>query len=203
MTTSPRPADAARTAITTTTQLRAIQPSPPVGPVERAGLRDRLRGLILPVALLALIWSLLTDWRLDAWIFGLPALAIAAGLLLAMPHPRRWRLAPVPTLLFALWFAVQAVRGAVDVALRAVAPRMPLRPGFRSWRTALPEGAPRIVLANAVTLLPGTLSAELEGQRLVIHVLDAGLDHDRALGDLESRIAAIFAAPIPGREVAA
>uniref|UniRef100_UPI003D6DB044 hypothetical protein n=1 Tax=Pantanalinema rosaneae TaxID=1620701 RepID=UPI003D6DB044 len=59
VTTSPRPADAARTAITTTTQLRAIQPSPPVGPVERAGLRDRLRGLILPVALLALIWSCL------------------------------------------------------------------------------------------------------------------------------------------------
>ncbi|MBW7057397.1 Na+/H+ antiporter subunit E [Paracoccus bogoriensis] len=203
MTNSPSPADAARTAITTTTRSHALQPSPPFGPVERTGLRIRLRRLILPIVLLALIWSMLTDWRLDAWVFGLPALAIAAGLLLAMPPSRRWRLSPVPTLFFALWFAVQAVRGAVDVALRAMSPRMPLRPGFRSWRTFLPEGAPRIVLANAVTLLPGTLSAEIEGERLVIHVLDNRLDHDRALADLESRIAAIFTAHLPEGEVAA
>lgn len=193
MKTSPRPADAARTAITTTTPGGAIQPSLPLAPDPGGRLRDRLPGLVPPLAGLALIWSLLTDWRLDAWIFGLPALALSGALLLAMPRPRRWRLAPVATLRFAMWFAVQAVRGALDVSRRAVTPRMPLSPGFRSWRTTLPEGAPRVVLANAVTLLPGTLSAELEGQRLVIHVLDTSADHDAALADLEARIAALFA----------
>ena len=156
----------------------------------------RLRRHALPALVLALIWGALTDWRVDSVVFGGPAVLLGLWLLTLMPQGQRWHVAPVPAIRFAGWFAVQAFRGAVDVALRAVLPRMPLDPGFRSWRTGLPEGTPRIVLANAVSLLPGTLSAELEGQRLVIHLLDCRTDFTAETGRLEARIAAMFATSI-------
>ena len=98
---------------------------------------------------------------------------------------------------FVGWFALQSVRGAVDVARRALAWRLPLSPGCRAYRTALPEGAPRLLFANAITLLPGTLTAGIEGDRLVIHMLDTGADLDGELAALERRVAALFALSLP------
>ncbi|SCY65742.1 Na+/H+ antiporter subunit E [Paracoccus tibetensis] len=164
--------------------------------------RQRLRRLTFPAVILAVIWGVLADWRLESWLFGGPAVLLALWLLTLLPPARRWTMAPLAALRFAGWFAVQAVRGAVDVSLRAVSPRMPLNPGFRSWRTTLPEGTPRIMLANAVSLLPGTLSAEIEGQRLVIHLLDCHTDLAAEIGRLEARIAAVFNLPA-GKETAA
>jgi multicomponent Na+:H+ antiporter subunit E len=164
--------------------------------------RWRLRRLVVPALVLMIIWGLLTDWRLESWVFGGPAVLLALWLLTLLPEARRWSCAPLPALRFAGWFAVQAVRGAVDVSRRALSPRMPLNPGFRSWRTTLPEGTPRIMLANAVSLLPGTLSAEIEGQRLVIHLLDCQTDMATEIGRLEARIAAVFNLPAE-KEIAA
>lgn len=162
----------------------------------------RLRRPLLPAVVLSLLWGLLTGWRGESWVFGAPAVLLGLYILTLLPQGQGWRLAPVAVVRFAGWFAVQAVLGAVDVARRALSPRMPLNPGFRSWRTGLPEGTPRVVLANAVTLLPGTLSAEVEGQRLVVHLLDCRADLSAEIGQLETRIAAIFASSV-GKERAA
>jgi len=47
-------------------------------------------------------------------------------------------------------------------------------------------------MANSVTLLPGTLSAGLDGNVLVVHVLNAGAPFAEALEILEQRIAEVF-----------
>ncbi|TVP72859.1 MAG: cation transporter [Rhodobacteraceae bacterium] len=164
---------------------------PPAPPGRRESL---LRGA-LSVLVLSVIWGGLTDWRIDALVFGVPAILLAAALPLLLSRGARWRLSPHGAIIFALWFAVQSVRGAVDVALRAFAPRMPLDPGFRSYALSLPEGAPRVMFINTITLLPGTLSADIIGDRVIIHMLDRRSDLDTALADLEARIRALFALP--------
>jgi multicomponent Na+:H+ antiporter subunit E len=69
------------------------------------------------------------------------------------------------------YFAVQSIRGGVDVSLRALRPSMPLNPGFLSLDLGIePEGL-RILFAWTVSLLPGTASVHLDGQRLHVHVL--------------------------------
>lgn len=73
----------------------------------------------------------------------------------------RARLSPPGLLMLAGWFAVQALRGAVDVAGRALGPADRVAPGWYRHPLDLPPGAPQLVMANAITMLPGTLTAEL------------------------------------------
>lgn len=141
---------------------------------------------------LALLWGILTDFRIDALVFGVPAILAGAALVFLIPQSPSWRLSPRGALTFVLWFAVQSVRGAIDVALRALAPSLPLCPGFRTYRPVLPQGAPHITFLNTITLLPGTLSAEVAGDQVVVHMLDTRADLDAELGALESRIADLF-----------
>lgn len=179
-TTDPTPAPDRANAVTV-----PPRPAPPV-----RGLWRRFLGVALT---LALLWAALTGFRADALVFGLPAVLAGAALVFLLPASPGWRLSPRGALAFALWFAVQSVRGAVDVALRAFAPAMPLSPGFRPYPLNLPPGAPRILFLNAITLLPGTLSAEIADDRVIVHMLDTGADLKADLGALEARVAAFFA----------
>ena len=151
------------------------------------------RRFVVKLLVLAVIWGMLTDWRLDAWVFGAPAILVGAAIILVLPNRAGWRLSLAGAAGFAVWFAVQSVRGAVDVSIRAFSPRMPLLPGFRRFPLTLPGGAPLVMFVNCITLLPGTLSAEIEGDVLVVHMLDTRADLKAELSALEARIAALFA----------
>lgn len=194
--------------------MRATSPSRPAAParVQQISPNDRsvvpVDGQLPPptrrahvgrfavnVLLLALIWGGLTDWRVDALVFGVPAVLLGAMIPLLLPYRPIWRLSLTGALRFALWFAVQSFRGATDVAWRAFAPHLPLRPGFRSHPLTLPHGAPQVMFINTITLLPGTLSAEVQGDRLIVHMLDTRADLAGDLAMLETRIRALFALP--------
>ena len=165
-------------------------------PAPRAADRPRLmnmRRFLLHLVVLGLVWAMLTDWRLDAWVFGGPAVLLAAAFALLLPRPTRWRLSPMGALVFAVWFAVQSLRGAVDVSLRAFSPRLPLTPGFQRYPLRFAPGAPRVMFVNTISLLPGTLSAEIVDGEVVVHMLDTNADLTAELGALERRIAALFA----------
>lgn len=165
------------------------------GPDTRHGLTPRATRFLVKIVVLALIWGILTGFRADAVAFGAVAVLAGAALVFLLPTSPGWRLSPAGAVRFALWFARQSVLGAVDVSRRAFSPRMPLHPGFRSYRPALPDGAPRIMFLNTITLLPGTLSAEIAGESVIVHMLDSRADLDGDLKQLETRIAALFALP--------
>ncbi len=72
--------------------------------------------------------------------------------------------------LFYLFIAI--VKANFDVASRIVRPRIPLNPGIVTVRTRLGSALGRTVLANSITLTPGTLSVEINGDLLYIHCID-------------------------------
>lgn len=153
---------------------------------------ERARTGLVHAAFLALLWWAVTEGSPAAWAFGVPliALAVGAGLVL---HPRRdWTLRPLGLARFAGFFLWQSLRGGIDVAARALNPRLPIAPAMVDYRLRLPEGPARVFLADVVSLLPGTLSAALAGGRLRLHVLDERLPVTRALRTVEERVAALF-----------
>ncbi|SIO54722.1 multicomponent Na+:H+ antiporter subunit E [Rhodovulum sp. ES.010] len=166
----------------------------PDGMPDRTGSRG-WRKLFLTAGTLALIWGMLTGSDLASWVFGGPAVATATALAMSFPAAPAWRLSIKGALDFVVWFAVASARGSVDVAGRALAWRMPLAPGFRSYETDLPPGAARLVFVNAITLLPGTLSAEIVDDRIEVHMLDKHSDLEAELAPLEARVRALFALP--------
>jgi multicomponent Na+:H+ antiporter subunit E len=148
----------------------------------------------VPLALRRLVLFAALWWALagaDAWTVGAPAVLLATGASLRLA-PRRapWRL--WPALRFLAFFIVQSLYAGFDVALRAFAPRPRLAPALIDYRLRLPPGPVRVLFANVVSLVPGTLSTELTDKQLRVHVLDAGLPVASQLRVLEAHVGAVF-----------
>jgi multicomponent Na+:H+ antiporter subunit E len=108
----------------------------------------------------------------------LPAAAAAVvaaswtSLLLLPPGGSRRSFTAVARL--ALRFLRESVVAGVDVAKRALDPRLPLRPGFVAYPVRLPPGIARNAFATLTSLLPGTVPAGEANGQLVYHCLDVG-----------------------------
>lgn len=147
---------------------------------------------MLPILLLLLlVWTALDGFS-SLWVgLTFALLAAAAGAILAPPASAAVRLSRLPA--FAVFFVVESVRGAMDVAVRAFRPRMVLDLQLVSYSIRLPPGTPRTLLVAVVSLLPGTLSAALRAQdnSLLIHSLTG--NPRPAVRALEAQIARLFA----------
>ena len=150
------------------------------------GARSALRR----TAVLALGWWALTEGDTAALVFGVPVVlcAVAGSIAVGPSRAPRWR--PLGLARFALHFLVESLRGGLDVARRALSPRMPLAPAVVHYRTRLPAGTARDLFAGAISLMPGTLSMRAGEAELELHVLvDRGAAGQRELARLEQRVA--------------
>ncbi len=140
---------------------------------------------------LVLIWLALSG--LKAWLPGLLAALAGAALSgwLATTRPRR--LPPLRVVPFALYFVVESMRGGLDVAWRALHPGLPIAPQFFRFALDLPAGQPRTLMVSVLSLMPGTLSAELEddGASLVVHALTPAAM--ASVDQLQAQIRRLFA----------
>lgn len=93
---------------------------------------------------------------------------------------------------FVPFFLWHSLRGGVDVAGRALRWQPSIRPGLTEYRLRLSPEPARVFMMNAVSLLPGTLSARLQGACLVVHVLNEAAPHANGLRALEKRVGRIF-----------
>lgn len=77
-------------------------------------------------------------------------------------------------IVFALYFLREVFVGAIDVALAVIWPFRPIRPGIVALPLAARTTIQQTLLANAMTLTPGTMSVELspDGKTLYVHVMD-------------------------------
>jgi len=75
-------------------------------------------------------------------------------------------------MLFFLVFLRELVISNLDVARRVLSPSLPINPGIVKVPTRLKTTMGRFVLANAITLTPGTFTVDIVDQWLFIHWLD-------------------------------
>jgi multicomponent Na+:H+ antiporter subunit E len=81
---------------------------------------------------------------------------------------------------------------AVHVAEVVLDPRMPIRPIIITHRVRFSTEAQRIAFANSVTLTPGTLTVDVDGDSFTIHCLAERFADDITSGELERRITRVF-----------
>lgn len=145
---------------------------------------------LLPLYLL--LWWVLTGGDRHSWLIG--GLTVGLALLVSITSPApptRLRFSLVGLLRFIPYFLLQSLSGGIDVARRAFSPRLPLDPALIHYPLQLPPGGARIFLLNTVSLLPGTLSADLIDDTLTVHLLDQ--QRDPQLQQLEQHVAGLFA----------
>lgn len=146
------------------------------------------------VALLAnwLLWSGYFD---NAFLVGLGVISCLLSLWLA------WRMHIVdeegtpaqlgiirPFLWYAPWLAKEIVRSNLAVAKIILSPVMPLRRNLISVPADQKSAIGRVILANSITLTPGTVSVRLEGNEILVHGLSIEGCAEDISGDMGRRI---------------
>ncbi|MEO1199568.1 MAG: Na+/H+ antiporter subunit E [Pseudomonadota bacterium] len=159
---------------------------------ETTGAWGFVRAAIVRGTLLAGLWWVLSDGDGTSWLIGAPVVTmlVAASLLTQRPTPAPWR--PGGWLSFLPYFLWASGLGAIDVASRAYKRRMSLQPALIDYHVRLSTEPAQVFFANVVSLLPGTLSAELDQNHLTVHALDAARPVPRDLEILEEKVANLF-----------
>jgi len=75
-----------------------------------------------------------------------------------------------------LWFIVylivfiwECIKANFDVAYRVIHPAMPIRPGIVKVKTSLKSEFARTLLANSITMTPGTITVDIIDDYFYIH----------------------------------
>jgi multicomponent Na+:H+ antiporter subunit E len=121
------------------------------------------------------VWLALS-WppRLRSVIVGIVASSIAYVMTSDMfEWKARIRFRPLRMLYFVYYVAVflwECVKANFDVAYRVIHPDMPIRPGTIRVRTDLKSDVALTLLANSITLTPGTTCVDIDKEAGVVYV---------------------------------
>jgi multicomponent Na+:H+ antiporter subunit E len=63
----------------------------------------------------------------------------------------------------------EIIKANFDVAYRVIHPKMPIRPGIVVIKTHLKSDIAKMILANSITLTPGTFTLDVIGDELLVH----------------------------------
>lgn len=133
-----------------------------------------LRSFIYMVAICFVAWLALTESLEAQEVLVGAAVCVVLSLLLSTYYVRLG-LPPLTIkrlgflavyLVVLLW---EVTKANLDVAYRVVHPRMPIKPGVVVIRTELTSDIAKMILANSITLTPGTFTLDVIGDRLLIH----------------------------------
>jgi multicomponent Na+:H+ antiporter subunit E len=147
---------------------------------------------------LAVVWATVTgSFSFPNFILGFVLGAVALYLIRdqvgSLGYFRRAR----RLLSLAFLFLTELVRSAWRVAVLVMSPRMDLKPGIFAYPLRVNRDFEITILANLITLTPGTLSVDVSDDRrvLYVHAIDCsnpdGLRHDIATG-FEQKIIEAF-----------
>jgi len=86
--------------------------------------------------------------------------------------PMRW----LCFLVYLPYFFYYCIHANIDVMLRVINPNVPIRPGIVKVTTTLTSEMAKTFLANSITLTPGTLTIDIDGQDLYVHWINIDTD---------------------------
>jgi len=153
---------------------------------------NKARNTAVLFGTLLLFWVMLTDTlAVDNLLVG-----VAASLAIALLFPRglsfftEFRFTPraiVAGFLYYGYFFKELVKSNLRLAAIVLSPDLPIRPGIVKVRTRLKTRMGRLMLANSITLTPGTLTVELDGEWVYVHWVQVEAE------DVDAATAAIVA----------
>ena len=151
------------------------------------------RSTLRRAGIFALFWLLATEGNLSAWPLALAGVAGAtAASLWLLPAKSLPPISLRGLAVFLVWFVRQSLAGGWQVALLAFQPRTALRPACIELPLTLPPGLPRLLFTAALSLMPGTLGVRLQGDTLLVHVLDREQALAEDAAHLSDHVAAVF-----------
>lgn len=86
------------------------------------------------------------------------------------------------------WLAREIVKSAWGVARIILRPRLSISPEFVRVRPTQRTTIGRVTYANSITLTPGTITIEADGDEFLVHALTRAAAADLAGGEMDRRV---------------
>lgn len=141
-----------------------------------------------------LFWMLLNgQWTTELVLIGL-VLSLLAYLFvwkfMGYSPKREWAFFKrLPKALGYLVYLIGEIIKSSRVTIRLIwSPSLEVDPQLVSFRTKLKTGVGRVLLCDSITMTPGTVTVDLEGDKVLVHALDATLAEGLEDSDMEKRI---------------
>ena len=127
--------------------------------------------------ILMIVWILLNNtFQLDILLTG-AVIALVISLLVCRQCDVFAEIKFTPkaiayTFIYLIVFFIDLVKSNLDVTRRVLSPSLPINPGIVEVKTTLKSKFGRMLLANSITLTPGTLTVEVTDESFFIHWID-------------------------------
>ena len=164
-------------------------------------MNGRFVNFLLLGLLLGAIWLLLSG-LFKPLLLGLAVVSVLLTLWLSARmdivdtehHPVTAALRYIP---YWPWLAVEIVKSSVDVARRVLSPSLPIQPTVFEVRVSQRTTMGRVVMANSITLTPGTVTMDVDGDRLTVHTLSRETIDYFTEGEMDRRVTRAEGSPVP------
>lgn len=94
-----------------------------------------------------------------------------------------------PSMLFYwLWLGREIIKSNIDVTRRILSPGLPISPTLFSVRSGQKTDLGRVTYANSITLVPGTVTVDINGDVFTVHALTQAAAADLKRGEMNRRV---------------
>ena len=123
------------------------------------------------LAVFALVWLAVSgSFTLPNLLLGLAAGGLSLVLVRGHVRPDGRRIRPLKLLSLLLLFFKELALSAFKVAVLVASPKMAVKPGIFAFPLTVDRDFEITLLANLITLTPGTLSVDVSEDRMVLYV---------------------------------
>ena len=130
-----------------------------------------------------LVWILLAGVSLSELLLG-GGISVVLALLIAKftNITVRWK-TPVQIVLFIVLylpvFLYELFKSNIDVLFRVLNPKLPINPGFVKVKSQVGGKLGKLILANSITLTPGTISVDADEEGIFVHWINVSGKDDK------------------------
>ena len=91
-------------------------------------------------------------------------------------------------LLYWAWLGREIVKSNIDVSRRILNPSLPISPTIFTLRATQKTELGRVTYANSITLVPGTVTVDVEEDLFTVHALTQEIAADLKRGEMNRRV---------------
>lgn len=142
---------------------------------------------------LAVLWLLLSGFFKPLLLFfGLVSVSLTVYLATRMDvvdhegHPVHLKIRL--TIRYWLWLLKEIILSNIDVCRRILSPDMPISPVLIKVKSSQKTDLGHVIYANSITLTPGTVSMNIDGDTIEVHALTKEGAENLQAGEMNRRV---------------
>ncbi len=99
---------------------------------------------------------------------------------------------------YVFWLMKEIIIAAIGVARIVLSPKMPVDPSLLEFHSELPNAGSQTILANSITLTPGTITIDITHGVFLVHAITDSASANLTRGVMPARVAHLYRGDLSG-----